>query len=117
MTASQIKTLISPVIPTINEEEEEFSIPLNISDLITVCQEYTKLGWQIQTQVENILEFGVEECIKSGSVKVGSLPHIKNFLLAIHRNPYFGDAASQADDCIQLIKQFEGKHRTVSNAN
>jgi hypothetical protein len=94
-------------------EEEEYSIPLDISDIISICREFNKLGWQIQNQVENILEVGVEESIKSGIVKQQSLPHIKSFLHSIGKNAYFGDAVSQAHDCIQLISEYEGKHKIV----
>lgn len=98
-----------------NELDEEFSIPLDISDIISICQEYHKLGWQIQSQVENILENGVEESIQKGIVKRTSLPHIKGFLNSICNNPYFGDAVSQAKDCIELIKQYEEYSVTSSN--
>lgn len=91
--------------------EEEFSIPLDISDIINICREYNKLGWQIQNQVENILELGVEEAIKSGTVKKESLPHIKQFLIAISKNAYFGDAVSQATDCLKIIGYYEDKHK------
>ena len=93
------------------EEDDEFSIPLDISDIINICREYTKLGWQIQNQVENILENGVEESIKSGFVKKESLFQIKNFLIAISKNPYFGDAVSQAHDCIKLIREYETQNK------
>lgn len=96
-----------------SSEEEEYSIPLDISDIITICREFNKLGARIQNQVENILEVGVEESIKSGIVKQQSLPHIKSFLHAISRNAYFGDAVSQAHDCIKLIDAYEAKHKVV----
>lgn len=87
--------------------DDEFSIPLDISDIISICKEYNKLGWQIQDQVESILELGMNESIKSGKVKRESLPFIKQFLQQIVKNAYFGDAVSQAQDCIQLIKGYE----------
>ena len=93
--------------------EEEFSIPLDISDIINICQEYHKLGWQIQSQVENILENGVEEAIQQGMVKRSSLPHIKGFLNSICNNPYFGDAVSQAKECIELIKIYEDQCSSI----
>jgi hypothetical protein len=99
---------------SIEDKEEEFSIPLDISDIINICREYNKLGWQIQNQVENILEVGVEESIKSGIVKKESLPHIKNFLQRICDNAYFGDAVAQADECIELIKTYEDKHKLIA---
>lgn len=98
---------------TSNLSDEEYNIPLDISDIITICQEYHKLGWQIQQQIENILEVGVEESIKTGYVKRESLPLIKNFLRAVSNNPYFGDAVSQADDCVKLIQQYEKKQGIV----
>lgn len=97
--------------PADKTQDDEFSIPLDISDIINICREYNKLGWQIQTQVENILEVGVEESIKNGNVKKESLPAIKAFLVCITDNPYFGDAVSQALDCLSLIKGYENKHQ------
>jgi hypothetical protein len=116
MTAYELEALNEDKTSTPNQEEE-FSIPLDISDIINICREYNKLGWQIQSQIENILEVGIEESIKNGAVKQQSLPHIKNFLISITVNPYFGDATSQADDCIQLIRQYEEKYQTVSTLN
>lgn len=106
-------------IGTTSEEEEEYSIPLDISDIITICKEFNKLGWQIQHQVDNILDVGVEEAIRSGNVKKESLPHIKSFLRAIGQNAYFGDAVSQAHDCIRLIQEYEENHKSalVSSLN
>ena len=113
MTAHELKLeLIEET--TAHKEEEEFSIPLDISDIINICREYNKLGWQIQQQVENILEVGVEESIRSGNVKRESLPHIKSFLRAICGNAYFGDAVSQAHDCIKLIQEYEYKHKETN---
>lgn len=97
----------------INEQEEEYSIPLDISDIISICREFNKLGWQMQNQVENILEVGVEESIRNGCVKKISLPHIKSFLSSICKNPYFGDAVSQAQDCIILIQEYEDNCRLL----
>lgn len=94
--------------------EEEYSIPLDISDIINICREYNKLGWQIQNQVENILEAGIEESIKSGIVKLESLPHIKNFLQRIMENAYFGDATFQAEECIAIIEAYESEHKLIS---
>jgi len=98
------------------DSNEEYSIPLDISDIINICREYNSLGWQIQNQVEHILEVGVEESIKTGFVKKESLPHIKNFLVTIRSNPLLGDAVSQANDCINLISQYQSEHK-VGNIN
>lgn len=116
MTSRQIEVL---TFVSETNNEEEFSIPLDVSDILNICKEYNKLGWQIQGQIENILEIGAEESIRSGFVKKESLSHIKNFLLAIGKNPYFGDAVSQANDCINLIVEYEEKNKlklkSVSN--
>lgn len=109
MAAHNIEVLDLNVINSIQTEtEEEFSIPLDISDLITICKEFNNLGWQMQNQMENILDIGVEASIKSGYVKKQSLPHIKNFLQVICQNPYFGDATFQAKECISLINEYCG---------
>jgi hypothetical protein len=105
MTAHDLDLKLSEVHST--DTEEEYSIPLDISDIINICREYNKLGWKIQSQVENILEVGVEESIKQGIVHKESLPQIKSFLKSISRNAYFGDAVSQSNDCITLIKEYE----------
>jgi hypothetical protein len=67
--------------------------------------------------MENILELGVEDSINNGYVKKESLSHIKSFLLAISKNPYFGDAVSQAQECIYLIQQYEEKFKLKSLLN
>ena len=110
MTAHELDALLVKTTLS-NDKEEEYSIPLDISDIISICREFNKLGWQIQNQVENILEVGVEESIKSGIVKKESLPHIKSFLLAICRNAYFGDAVAQAQDCVALIQDYQDNYR------
>ncbi len=112
MNAHELDAL-TLVSSTSTENDEEFSIPLDISDIITICREFNKLGWQIQNQVEQILDVGVEESIKSGNVKRESLPHIKSFLRCISQNAYFGDAVAQAHDCIKLIQAYEEKHKIV----
>lgn len=94
---------------------DEFSIPLDITDIISICKEFNQLGWQIQTQVEHILEVGVKESINSGLVKQQSLPLIKNFLQAICRNVYFGEAILQAQDCIELINNYQKDNYKIIN--
>lgn len=108
MTTSELDVL---KLASSANQDEEFSIPLCIEDLIKICKEYNRLGWQMQNQVEAILEFGVEESIQAGFVKKESLPHIKSFLKEISRNVYFGDAVSQAHDCIQLIHNYQEKNK------
>lgn len=119
MTLNELETLDVIETNTNEEKDDEFSIPIDISDIISICRDFNSLGWQIQQQVENILEVGVEESIKSGFVKQESLPHIKRFLRKICDNAYFGDAVAQARDCIELIHNYEEKYQIkyVSNYN
>ena len=116
MTLNELETL-DVLELTSEEKEEEFSNPLDISDIISICRDFNSLGWQIQQQVEHILEVGVEESIKSGFVKQESLPHIKRFLRKICNNAYFGDAVSQAQDCIELIHNYEEKYKIQYASN
>jgi hypothetical protein len=113
MTINELEALRLNETTTSSEQDEEYNIPIDISDIIQICREYNKLGWQIQQQVENILEVGVEESIKTGYVKKEALPLIKNFLRQVSSNPYFGDAVSQAFDCIKLIQKYEKEHGVV----
>lgn len=116
MIANNVELLSSN---TISSDEESYSIPIDISDIISICREYNKLGWQIQSQVESILELGINEAIQTGNIKKESLPHIKNFLQAISNNVYFGDSCAQAEECIFLIKEYEDEHKVtyISNKN
>jgi len=119
MTAHELDVLgVSNPTPT-NDKDDEYSIPIEISDIINICREFTKLTWQMQSQIDSILEMGVEEAVNSGNVQRTSLPHIKSFLLRICDNAYFGDAVSQSYDCIRLIQQYEEIHKIdlVSNLN
>jgi hypothetical protein len=117
MTLDEFESLNALETSTSEEKDDEFSIPLDITDIISICKDFNSLGWQIQTQVENILEVGVEEAIKSGNVKKESLPRIKFFLRKICGNAYFGDAVSQAQDCIRLIQDYEEAHQIKYASN
>ena len=119
MTLNECETLDLIETSTTNNKDEEYSIPLDISDIISICKDFNSLGWQVQNQIDNILEVGVEESIKNGTVNQESLPRIKFFLHRICNNAYFGDAASQAQDCLKLIYQYEEKYkvRYTSKAN
>jgi len=87
--------------------EELYDIPLDISDIIYICQEYNKLSFQIKHQIDNILDIGIENCIKEGKLNNSSLFEIKKFLTQICKNPYFGDATDQAKEVISLILDYE----------
>ena len=91
------------------ETNEYLDIPIDITDIITVCKEYSNLGSNLQNQVESILDLGIEESIKTGKVKLQSLPHIKFFLKSIVNNPYFGDATDQCNEIIDIITLYQSK--------
>ena len=106
MTSIIENTNFSSLHPSRSEDDQRFDIPLDISDIINVCKSYNKLGWNIQQQIEAILELGVKDAIKDGKVKLESLPHIKDFLFSICEVAYFGDAADQSNTCIFLIEEY-----------
>lgn len=96
------------LISGVNKKQKgDSSESLNISDIINICREFNKLGYNIQHQVETILELGVEQSIKSGKVKSEAMPHIKQFLSYICENSYFGEASEQAFQCYLMIEEFE----------
>lgn len=109
--------MISRNLDVVIDSEEEFSVPIDITDIIFICKEFNKLGYNIQNQMDSILEFGIEESIKSGQVKQEALPHIEDFLKKVMKNPYFGDATSQANDCIFLIRDYllRNKDKVILN--
>jgi hypothetical protein len=87
--------------------EETFENPLSISDIISICREYTKLGYQMQQQVETITELGVEDAINSKAVSAAALPHLKHWLQQVIRNPYFGEAGDQAAETVRAIEDYQ----------
>lgn len=100
-TKNIIKDLKLELLETTNEEE--YSIPLDITDILFICQEYSRLGLNIQNQLEQILDCGVNSSIEKGIIKEESIPHIKDFLTKITQNAYFGDAISQAREYLYLL--------------
>ena len=115
MTIDELKDLASN--QKSNDADEEYSIPICLDDIISICKNFNQLGWQIRQQVENLLEVGIEEAITSGYVKRESLPLIKDFLQQVSNNPYFGDAVDQAQSCIRLIQQYEDRHSIVYSSS
>lgn len=83
--------------------DTSFSIPLDINDIISICRQYAMLGWEMQGQIESLLEIGVAASIQNGSIKSNSLPFIKDFLQHITKNAYFGEATLQAEECLYLL--------------
>jgi hypothetical protein len=90
-----------------NNSNEYLDIPLDITEIISICKEYSKLDYSLQQQVEYILDYGVAESIKAKMVKKENLPQIKSFLRKICEIPFFGDASDQSRECIELITIFE----------
>jgi len=86
------------------QDNDVYDIPLNVSDILHICNEYSKLGLTIQNQVNYIVEFGLEESIQNKYVKPEYLPYICNFLEKLCENVYFGDAVDQSKEIIFNIK-------------
>jgi hypothetical protein len=99
------------------EMNEEPITPLCMYDILTVCKEYHRLGWNMQHQIEAIIEYGVEQAIDERMVDVAALPHIKHFLKGIASNFYFGDAQLQASEVVKLIKHFERTRPNIRPGN
>ncbi len=97
------------VLSSLDDDTDEFSIPLDLSDLLLICQEYNKLGWNPQYQITYIAEHGVSSAIKNGVLKKEVIPSIRAFLKAIAKNAYFGDAVSQAEECLLALEAYEYK--------
>jgi hypothetical protein len=95
---------------------EEFSNPLDISDIIGICKKFSNLEYKIQSQIETILEVGVEDAIKIGMISKASLSEIKEFLISVSNVGLFGDAAEQARDCFELISIYED-HVSIEDRN
>ena len=93
------------------ETEDYTDIPLSMMDIISICKDFNYLGLSLQREIDAIVEVDVEEAIQAGYVKQESLPHIKFFLKRIIANPYFGEAVSQAQYCLELIQQYEDKYQ------
>ncbi len=106
MTVQKSHNILNIRVPHL-EQEDEYNIPLDISDIISICQEYNKMGPALQKQLENLIECGIEESLADGSVKKESLPYIKDFLLSVSKNAYFGDAVLQVQEILTSIKQYE----------
>ncbi len=95
------------LVPVETKQADDLDIPLDLTtDILSVCREYSMLGWQIQQQVENIVELGIQDAITSKAVSVSSLPHIRAFLQQVVRNPLFGDAADQAERAVAMIDAY-----------
>lgn len=90
--------------------DETYNIPIDISDILTVCREYSQLGYNIQHQIEQMMEVGVEEAVNSGMIKAQVLPLIRSFLQSICANCFFGDACDQAYSAIMMLDDYTMKY-------
>ena len=99
------------------EEATYLDLPLDISDIITVCKEYNRLGHNMQHQVEIIIEYGIETAMDQHLIDIAALPLIKDFLKGIASNPLYGDAQSQASELVQLIRYFEKARPNIHPGN
>jgi hypothetical protein len=98
------------LLNNVNKEKKAEPESLNIYDIINICIEYNKLGYNIQKQVEAILESGVEQSIRNGKITSESIPHIKQFLSYICENSYSSEASEQAFQYYLTIEEFEHEY-------
>lgn len=89
------------------------STPIDISEVIALCKEYAILGSAIQNQIDFILENGVEEAIKNN--KITYIDYIKDFLTKMSAIYYLGDAALQAEDCLNQLNKIKTKSKVIYN--
>lgn len=95
-------------------KDDEFDIPMSISDIIEVCQEYSKLE-NLQDCIEDVIDDNVDALIKSGKLNIKSIPKLLVFLDKISNNPYFGDASYQAEQLIITLKKCMRNHNNLLN--
>lgn len=83
--------------------DDEFSNPIDISDLLDICKEYSNSGSKIQSHIQRIYDEGFEYAVQF--MEPESLPFIKSYFEKISKNPLFGDACCQANDIVLRINQ------------
>jgi hypothetical protein len=96
---------------------DHFDVPLDLTDVLTVCREFSRLGYNIQAQIELLIDHGVENAINQQLIKRSSLPYIRSFLRTIVDAQYFGEAGSKADDLITEIDFFIHRNPYQPTAN
>lgn len=89
------------------------SSPIDISEIIDLCKEYTYLGLNIQSQIDYILENGFDEAIKNNKLNHDNLQHIKNFMSKLSKL-YYLDAALQAEDCLKELNKIKSVQVNVN---
>lgn len=80
-------------------------IPLHISDITSICKQFSKLSSKSKVTLELILEEGIQ-AINSGKISYAEVFELKEFLVTIKDNPLFGDASQQADLILNEINYF-----------
>jgi hypothetical protein len=79
-------------------ENDEFDIPLNITDFIEVCKNYSNLG-NYQTYIDQLAEDN-----EAKSVPINVIPGLIRFFDSISNNPYFGDARFASNKISKKLK-------------
>lgn len=100
---------------SINRDVIDFeSNPIDISEIFEICKEYSSLGFQIQNEIDFILENGFDEAIKKKKINNYNFHIMKDFFSKISKMYYLGDAAIQAEDFIKEIDSYELKIKRVN---
>ena len=95
----------------LNLFEDEFSSPIDMSDVLEICLEYSKAGPKIQNQINMIWEEGLDYSLDL--IEKENIPFIINFFNKISNNPLFGDASSQAKDVVEKLNLYSKKYTTT----
>lgn len=87
--------------------ESNDNVAIDITDILTICKQYNILGWNLQGQLEYLIENGVEETVNNGKVSVEMLPYIRDFLKSITERLTNADVVDQAYAIIMMIDYYE----------
>jgi hypothetical protein len=110
MTHNEFETLSLLEVTSSDDKDEEYNNPLDISELLELCETYVKVGPSIRQQIKKMCENDAN-IISSDSLR--ALPFVKDFLKKIANNVYFGDAGLQAIDLLSKIKFIEDKYSHI----
>jgi len=92
-----------------SKKDDEFDIPLDISDFIDICKIYSKMG-DYQYFIDELAETKQVE-----SVPVSVLPMMISFFEKLSQNPYFGDAATVSREFSNKLKKYLKQYNKTLN--
>jgi hypothetical protein len=90
------------------KNDDEFDIPLNITDFLDVCKAYAKLG-TYQVYIDQLAEDNETQ------IPINIIPNLITFFESISYNPYFGDAKFLAIETTTKLKTIMKNHNKTLN--